>query len=152
VNIKTDDMLLIKGAYFSKIFILHGFTSQQSDWICLYLFTSYTSINIVHVSFQEPLGQLVFSIQQVVTSAPSKSSSMKLTKILESLCERMLKCSLEDFGLVSVASRLFRVLLQKAGGLYFSRPGNSLALLLRTTGNGLHKHENLPYIQESRCT
>jgi len=53
----------------------------------------------------------VFSIQQVVTSAPSKDSSTKLTKILESLCEQMLKCSLEDFGLVSVAFRLFDVLL-----------------------------------------
>ena len=53
----------------------------------------------------------MFSIQQVVTSAPSKNSSTKLTKILESLCEQMLKCCLEDFGLVSVAFRLFDVLL-----------------------------------------
>jgi len=103
-----DDVLLIKGAGFSKIFRLHGFTSQQA--VCLYLFTPYTYLNIVHV-FQEPLGQLIFSIQQVVTSAQSKNSSTKLTQILESLCERMLKCSLEDFGLVSVASRLFDVLL-----------------------------------------
>jgi hypothetical protein len=53
----------------------------------------------------------MFSIQQVVTSAPSKNTSTKLNKILESLCERMFKCPLEDFGLVSVASRLFDVLL-----------------------------------------
>jgi hypothetical protein len=53
----------------------------------------------------------MFSIQQVVTSAPSENTSTKLTKILESLCERMLKCSLEDFGLVSVACRFFDVLL-----------------------------------------
>jgi hypothetical protein len=125
--------------------------SNQTEFACTYLPLTHPLI-LCMFFFQEPLGQLVFSIQQVVTSAPSKSSSMKLTKILESLCERMLKCSLEDFGLVSVASRLFSVLLQKAGGLYFRYPGISLALLLRTTGNSLHKHENVLYIQDGRCT
>lgn len=83
--------------------------SKQTKFACTYLCLTHTLI--LCMFFQEPLGQLMFSIQQVVTSAPSKNASTKLTKILESLCERMLKCSLEDFGLVSVASRLFDVLL-----------------------------------------
>ena len=132
-------MLLIKGAGFSKIFRLLWFISQQADskFACTYVHLSY--VFILCLFFQEPLGQLVFSIQQVVTSAPSKSSPTKLTKILESLCERMLKCSLEDFGLVSIAARLCSVLLHKAGC-----PGISLAHLLRTTVNNLHKHESIP--------
>jgi hypothetical protein len=113
-----------------------------------YLFTSHIYINILHF-FQEPLGQLVFSIQQVATTAQPDSSSTKLTNILQSLCERMLKCSLEDFGLVSVVSRLFKVHLQKAAGLYFGCTGISLC---RAVVNSLHKHENIPYIQESRHT
>lgn len=84
--------------------------NKQTKFVCTYLLFTHTLI-LCMFFFQEPLGQLVFSIQQVVTSAPSKNSSTKLTKILESLCEQMLKCSLEDFGLVSVACRLFGVLL-----------------------------------------
>ncbi|XP_067004325.2 Fanconi anemia group I protein [Anabrus simplex] len=57
-------------------------------------------------TLQEPLALLVFVLQQIVTKAhnvESSSTSNKslnsLESILESLTKRMIKCTLEDFGL-----------------------------------------------------
>jgi hypothetical protein len=72
------------------------------------------------------LGHLVFSIQQVASTDSSNSSPTKLINILESLCSRMLKCSLENFGLVCVTSRFMKIFLQKVAGFHFDCGDNTL--------------------------
>ncbi|PNF15306.1 hypothetical protein B7P43_G01000 [Cryptotermes secundus] len=61
--------------------------------------TKAVTLRDVSAELQEPLGHLIFSIQQVASTDSSDSSPTKLINILESLCSRMLKCSLENFGL-----------------------------------------------------
>ncbi|KAJ9598016.1 hypothetical protein L9F63_026878 [Diploptera punctata] len=62
-------------------------------------FSSAVVIKDVTVELKEPLGNLVYAIQQLVTTSSCENRSEKLVNILDSLCARMIKCSLEDFGL-----------------------------------------------------
>jgi hypothetical protein len=66
-------------------------------------------------------------MQQVATTDCSDSSPTKLINILESLCTRMLKCSLEDFDLVGVAFIFKNIFCQKGTGLQFDCSDISLA-------------------------
>ncbi|PSN53494.1 hypothetical protein C0J52_16738 [Blattella germanica] len=61
------------------------------------------------VELKEPLGHLVFSIQQLVKTCNGNETPTRIVSILESLCERMVKCSLEDFCLDELTNLLDNV-------------------------------------------
>ncbi|KDR08917.1 Fanconi anemia group I protein [Zootermopsis nevadensis] len=75
------------------------FYESDTDTLPPINFTKAVVLKDISVELLEPLGHLVFSLQQVATPNSSDSSPTKIISVLESLCLRMLKCSLEDFGL-----------------------------------------------------
>lgn len=72
-------------------------------------FTKAVALRDISAELQEPLGHLIFSIQQVANTDSCNGSPTKLINIFQSLCSRMLNCSLENFGL-NEATDLFDVL------------------------------------------
>ncbi|XP_069697907.1 Fanconi anemia group I protein [Periplaneta americana] len=89
LNEHVQDMLL---NHFSQ------FYESDADVLPPLKFSKAVVLKDISAELQEPLGHLVFAIQQVVT-IDLPNGPNKLTNILESLCERIIKCSLEDFGL-----------------------------------------------------
>ncbi|KAJ4441625.1 hypothetical protein ANN_11481 [Periplaneta americana] len=90
LNEHVQDMLL---NHFSQ------FYESDADVLPPLKFSKAVVLKDISAELQEPLGHLVFAIQQVVT-IDLPNGPNKLTNILESLCERIIKCSLEDFGLI----------------------------------------------------